>query len=67
MSYRGSIKMSAEQIAADHAKTFGKEPSDKLCELLLLFANGTATAYEEGFQDGLKMAQEMSNESDDIL
>ena len=67
MSYRGSIKMSAEQIVADYAKTFGKEPIDKLCELLLLFANGTATAYEEGFQDGLKMAQEMSNESDDIL
>ena len=57
MSYRESIKMSAEQIVADHAKTFGKEPNGKLLELLLLFANGTTKAYEEGFQDGLNAAR----------
>ena len=57
MSYRGSIKMSAEQILADYARQYGKEPSGKLRELLLLFANGTATAYEEGFQDGLSAAR----------
>ena len=57
MSCRESIKMSAEQIVADYAKTFGKEPNGKLRELLLLFANGTATAYEEGFQDGLNAAR----------
>ena len=46
------IERSISELNAD-----GEAVSEGVLELLTLFANGTATAYEEGFQDGLNAAR----------
>ena len=61
MNYRENINKSAEEILADYTRQFGKEPKGNLKDIFLLFVNGTPSAYEEGFQDGLNAARTQEN------
>ncbi len=62
MSYRGVKELTTEQIIKMYTATYGVAPRGKLLELFMLYIRGTATAYDEGFTDGLKAAAERERE-----
>lgn len=69
MSYREVKELTTEQIIKMYTATYGETPKGKsleifkLLELFMLYIRGTATAYDEGFTDGLKAAAEREDGS----